>query len=419
VGQVAGLQVARRPARKRKHAASTLQGETATAAETVSTAAAAAASATCASHGGIAAASPAQCKACNPACTGGHSGSPPPPPTGKGSVAALLGASSSAQAAAQLHGMSRSQLFSFAAQVLARGNATACQAVPDSMLTCSSGAAVSSCMPGAGLGLTTGQVSATAGMSMCSSGRKCGLLGTSSSGCKAPAAAAAGLQSGLLPAVQLESFYSRAMSPAEAAAEAAAMAGDIVAAAKAAAAEKVNSSRSCSPCSSGFGLPQPRSGTHCSPGVCSAAVPQALRSSAGVRDGRNQGPIGSPVGRTNGAVAVATIPRPSQHLQLQTGSPQGLTSGDDLGGTGPAAGAAKQLGSQAPGLTESYVSLPGGYVSLGCTPDVTPHTGRGYEGDCCFGLLGPSQPGSAVQGAGHDFGWSVGDVAAWDLPGLF
>jgi hypothetical protein len=60
-----------------------------------------------------------------------------------------------------------------------------------------------------------------------------------------------GLDEVLLPAVQLEDFYSKPMSPAEAAAEAAAVAKAIVAAAKAAAAERVHSSRSCSPASPG------------------------------------------------------------------------------------------------------------------------------------------------------------------------
>jgi hypothetical protein len=120
--------IARKPARKRKHAAAVQDAclkapQPAAAGSAAGTITAAGSAVSTAAGEGLVTGSlsPAQ-QACPPACMRHawcNPRSPPPPPTGQGSVAALLGASSSAQAAAQLHDMSRAQLFSFAAQVLA------------------------------------------------------------------------------------------------------------------------------------------------------------------------------------------------------------------------------------------------------------------------------------------------------------
>jgi hypothetical protein len=433
VGQTAsaGVQVSRRPAYKRKHAA-TLQDNTPSAAEAARGSKAAAGSAAntaaraqrlTATLGSTAVADTAGCFgfAAGVAAQQGHSQCvrhpSPPSAAGPGSVAALLGASSSDQAAAQLHGMSRQQLFSFAAAVLATNGG--CQD-PPTTAGCSSGATDSGCMP---LPCKTAGVSSSGG----SAGSLCA---TSDCHCKSPAAAAAaapaaaGLQTGLLPAVQLlDSYYSKPMSPAEAAAEAAAMAGAIVAAAKAAAAEKVNSSsRSCSPCSSGG--PRLSQGPSSPQGPQNAAMHMASRavvknpSSAGV-PGHQQEAVGS---FTGGAVfdtaavaaAVAANPGASQHMQLHSmQQQQQLQPGMH---PSPVAGSSSQLCAQE--VTNGYVSLAEGYVSLGCTPDVTPHTAQGYDG--CFGLLSPpTQPNSAVQGTGSDYGWTgEATVSALDFSDL-
>jgi hypothetical protein len=260
----------------------------------------------------------------------------------------------------------------------------------------------------------------------------------------------------LLPAVQLESFYSKPMSPAEAAAEAAAMAGAIVAAARAAAAERVNSSRSCSPYSQspslGIPLSDPQSGsgdvTQSAPRVTliigddgdelmEPQHPPSLSSQLMEPTGQQVSVTGSD--SVSGAL-TATTSGIDAAIDSQPGGFQGPTAQQPAmhtglaGAAGAGAGAAGAGASSRAGVVQEQLCaddpnqalftasslgpenwlLPAGCqpeFELECTPDSSvSDAGRGF--DPCFGLGLPQD---------EDLAWLEGCAgleggpADWDL----
>jgi hypothetical protein len=348
----------------------------------------------------------------------------------QGDVAALLGACSSDQAAEQLHSMSRQQLFAFAAQVVA---GTSGPATPEPCSSnCSEGLAGAAASP------------AVSARSDTSAKRLCmAQAGVCSSCCAASGAARDShdarsvspvLDDVLLPAVQLEAFYSKPMSPAEAAAEAAAVAAAIVAAAKAAAAERVHSSRSCSPCSPaspepfGFGLNSPGdlAATVTTPpgGTASGAIPvdstasdavqgigglhstlllPCLTPQAGLQQGAGSGGLTelqfSPIAATTKSGTTHT---PQQQQQQQPA----MLNGEVL----DISGSCIHVGMQPLPVSgqEPAVAALEGTLELGCTPSSS-QTRRGFDSSLGLGL-------SLMQDEGYV--WQEDSTAAWGLSDL-